>query len=257
MNIKSLICAALLACSQAFAASTTNLVDQWGVESEVGWGLSIQQQGDTLFINMFVQDANNQPTWYIAAVTPGVPAASGHMTFTGNLLKVPGTYYGKPWNQNDASLVTVGTIVFDVDSVTTANLSYTANGVTVNKRVVRELWKYEDYNGSYLGGIIQDITGCAYAGHREIGGYVTITQTNNTQMTMTTTQLDGGACSYAGTYSQLGHMGGFSGTYTCNDGTTGTFNAFEMEKTISGITGRFASQAQGCTVTGHFGGLRR
>jgi hypothetical protein len=257
MRLRKWVCAALLLCANAFAASTTNMVDQWGVEGETGWGLSIQQQADTLFINMFVYDQAGQPTWFIGAVTPGVPAASGHITFTGDWFKVNGTFYGSPWNQAAAAINKVGTIVFDVDSVTTANLTYSVNGVTVNKRVARELWSYENYNGQYLGGIVEDVTGCALAGHREIGGVVTITQVNNTSMTMATAQLDGGACTYSGTYSQLGHMGSFAGGYSCNDGTTGTFTAFEMEKTLSGMTGRFVAQASGCSASGHFGGIAR
>ncbi len=37
------VCATMLVCSTAYATSTTNMVDQWGVASESGWGLSIQQ----------------------------------------------------------------------------------------------------------------------------------------------------------------------------------------------------------------------
>jgi hypothetical protein len=258
MGLRKWVCAALLLCANAFAASTTNMVDQWGVEGETGWGLSIQQQAETLFINMFVYDQAGQPTWFIGAVTPGVPAASGHITFTGDWFKVNGTFYGSPWNQAAAAINKVGTITFDVDSVTTANLTYSVNGVVVNKRVARELWSYENYSGSYLGGLVYDVSDCGTAnGHFEDAGAVTITQSNNTSMTIVAQQSLGGTCTYSGTYSQLGHMGDLSGVFACSNGGGGTFEAFEMEKSISGMTGRYVAHYGNCTSSGRFGGLLR
>jgi hypothetical protein len=258
MSLRKWVYATMLLCSTAFAASTTNMVDQWGVASESGWGLSIQQQDDTLFINMFVFDDAGQPTWFIGAVTPGVPAAAGHLTFTGDWFKVNGTFYGSPWNAATAQINKVGTIVFDADSVTTANLKYSVNGVTVNKHVARELWKNENYNGSYLGGLVYDVSTCgAKNGHVEDAGPVTITQTGNTSMTIVTQQIQVGTCTYSGDYSQLGHLGDLVGAFACADGSRGTFHAFEMEKTDSGMSGRYVAQEGQCVSAGRFGGLLR
>jgi hypothetical protein len=259
MTIKSLALATMLLCTNAFSASTTNMVDQWGVASEVGWGLSIQQQADTLFINMFVYDQAGQPTWFIGAVTPGVPAASGHLTFTGDWFKVNGTFYGSPWNSATAQINKVGTIVFDADSVTTANQTYADNGVTVTKRVEREVWSNENYSGNYGGGLVYDVTNCgANNGHIEELGLVSIQQTNNTSMTIVEQVSTGGSCTYAGTYSQLGHMGDVIGNFSCTNGNAGTFHMFEMEKNPSVMSGRFAATStQGCQSTGHFGGILR
>jgi len=258
MKIKSLLFASVLLCANTFAASTTNMADQWGVASESGWGLSIQQQASTLFINMFVYDQAGQPTWFIGAVTPGAPAAVGHLTFTGDWFKVNGTFYGSPWNQPAAQINKVGTIVFDADSVTTANLTYSVNGVTVNKRVERELWSYEDYNGSYLGGLVYNVSNCGTSnGNYEDAGAVQITQTGNTSMTIVANQGLSGTCTYSGTYSQLGHMGALAGVFACTNGSGGTFEAFEMEKNISGMTGRYVAQYGSCNSAGSFGGLLR
>ncbi len=248
MALKAWLCGAMLLCSNVFAASTTNMVDQWGVASESGWGLSIQQQDDTLFINMFVYDQAGQPTWFIGAVTPGIPAAAGHMTFTGDWFKVNGTFYGSPWNAAAAQINKVGTIVFDADSVTTANLSYSVNGVTVNKRVERELWSYENYSGNYGGGLIYDVSNCGVNnGHIEELGLFSIQQTGNTAITMIEQGENGVVCTYAGSYSQLGHMGDVVGNLACSNGNAGTFHMFEMEKNQSAISGRFiATSTQGC-----------
>ncbi len=259
MKIKSLLFASALLCANAFAASTTNMVDQWGVASESGWGLSIQQQANTLFINMFVYDQAGQPTWFIGAVTPGVPAAAGHLTFTGDWFKVNGTFYGSPWNTSAAQLNKVGTIIFDADSVTTANLSYSVNGVNVSKRVERELWSYENYSGSYGGGLVYDESNCGTNnGHIEEIGLFSITQTNNTSFTMVEQSAEGVTCSYAGTYSQVGHMGDVVGNYSCTNGVAAAFHMFEMEKNLSVASGRFtATSSQGCQAVGHFGGVLR
>lgn len=259
MGLRKWVCAALLLCANAFAASTTNMDDQWGNPNEIGWGLSIQQQGSILFVNMFVYGQDGQPTWFVAPLYLGAPAASGHLTFTGELDRVVGTFYGAPWNQAAASLTKVGTMTLDADSVTTANLSYTADGVTVNKRVQRELWSYENYSGNYGGGLVYDVSNCGINnGHIEEIGLVSIQHSGNTQFSMAEQDVNGATCTYAGAYSQLGHMGDVVGNYSCSNGNAGSFHMFEMEKNPQVISGRFiATSMQGCQVVGHFGGIIR
>ena len=52
-------------------------------------------------------------------------------------------------------------------------------------------------------------------------------------------------------------MGSMQGTFSCTNGITGTFTAFEMEKNLSGMTGRFVAQSNVCHSAGHFDGLLR
>ena len=63
----ALLAAAMLATGAARAASTTNYSDQWWVASESGWGASVLQQADTLFIDLFVYGTDGKPTWFTAA----------------------------------------------------------------------------------------------------------------------------------------------------------------------------------------------
>jgi hypothetical protein len=53
-------------------------------------------------------------------------------------------------------------------------------------------------------------------------------------------------------------MGAVSGTYSCNTNDSGTFNMFELQVNISGITGRFAqnSAVTACISNGWFGAMR-
>jgi hypothetical protein len=52
---------------RADAASTTNYSDQWWIPAESGWGASVLQQWDTLFIDLFVYGTDNKPAWFTAA----------------------------------------------------------------------------------------------------------------------------------------------------------------------------------------------
>src|SRR6476619_4203554 len=50
------------------ASLGTNFSDQWWNPSESGWGASVLQQYDTLFIDLFVYGPDGLPRWYTAAV---------------------------------------------------------------------------------------------------------------------------------------------------------------------------------------------
>ena len=74
--LAALLATAMLACGGATASSTTNYSDQWWNPAEDGWGASVLQQHDVLFIDLFVYDANSSATWFTAAVflQAGAPA---------------------------------------------------------------------------------------------------------------------------------------------------------------------------------------
>ena len=67
-----LLFAASVAAMPARAALGTNFSDQWWNPNESGWGASVMQQYDTLFIEIFVYDQNLQPTWFFAAAFFGL-----------------------------------------------------------------------------------------------------------------------------------------------------------------------------------------
>jgi hypothetical protein len=94
---------------------------------------------------------------------------------------------------------------FQADTVDTGQITYTVNGVPVVKAVQRQLLRYNDISGSYLGGI------------RSLK----------------------------------------NGTASCSNGATGTFVAYEIESSLTAMTGRFEGQGNGCQFFGTLGGLRR
>jgi hypothetical protein len=239
------------------AAATTNFSDQWWVPSESGWGASILQQEDVLFIDLFVYDAGGVPIWYTAAAYLQAPGPNGHVVFVGDLYQTNGPWFGGAFNPAAVTHRRVGSLTFDANASDTAVLVYSIDGINVAKNITRQLWAFEDFTGFYYGGLVYDVSGCATAannGHFEELGAVAITQTAGA-FAMTTQAA--ATCNWNGAYSQLGHMGSATGTFSCNDGVQGTFTAFELENSINGMTGRVVASYQSCTLDGRLGGVRR
>ena len=256
----ALLAVALVATGLARAASTTNFSDQWWVEAESGWGASVLQQADILFVDLFVYGADGTPTWFTAAAYRQSSAPAGHVLFIGDLYRTSGPYYGGPFNSSPVTYAKVGTLTFDADTVNTATLTYDVGGVGVVKNVTRQTWRYDNLGGSYYGGDSGEQTFCgADNGHWETQYFIEITHSANNAVTVTLKDLTNRVQIITGTYSQSGHMGQVVGTLSAPDqGLTGTANLFEIERTISGITGRgHIVFSTGCTWDGRWGGVRR
>ena len=76
---------AVLVTNAASAASTTNYSDEWWIQSESGWGVTVQQQGDLLFVQLSVYGTDNQATWLTTSAVRQTTGASGHDMFVGEL----------------------------------------------------------------------------------------------------------------------------------------------------------------------------
>jgi hypothetical protein len=172
----------------------------------------------------------------------------------------------------------VGALTFDATAISTATLTYTVDGTQVVKTVTRQLWRYENVAGNYYGGFVWDQTGCKDPDdndHYEVFGAMAVSHAADNTVRMTL-QIDtitnngapqplppGATGTISGPYTQSGHMGQIAGTFTFVIGPdTGTmsWNLFEIERSINGITGRFNATAQGvdqCAYNGRFGGVRR
>ncbi len=140
--------------------------------------------------------------------------------------------------------------------------TYSVDGVAVSKNLTRQFLANEDYSGHYGGGLHEVVTGCSNPGFnrddRVMLGILNITQSGFSTVTLASFPTGGGSCSYAGTLTQAGQMGSVTGSYVCSTGESGTFQLFEMQVNITGVTGRFTghSATLGCQFSGWFGGLR-
>lgn len=92
-------------------------------------------------------------------------------------------------------------------------------------------------------------------GIEERPGYLTVTQTG-TSFHISTSSTDL-ACTFDGLYSQYGKLGDVEGTYSCSDGTVGSFSMYEMTPSIYGFTGYVSGQNQYCQFSAQFGGITR
>ena len=277
----ALLAAALLAPGAARAASTTNYSDQWWVATESGWGASVLQQWDVLFIDLFVYGPDGKPTWFTAAATYQSSSPAGHVLFSGDLYSTTRPYFGAgTFNPGAVGYAKVGTLTFDADSVSTATLTYTVGGVPVAKNVTRQTWRNENLSGSYYGGFVWDQPCEDGTDNDPVELFGTLQFNHNADNTVRidlqiTSAFSNGVpqpipanatASITGPYTQSGHMGRIQGTFKYGSGQeVGTlqWNLFEIERTINGITGRFSGQVSGdgCKVyrryDGRFGGVRR
>ena len=51
-------------------------------------------------------------------------------------------------------------------------------------------------------------------------------------------------------------MGRITGTYSCQDGASGSFTLSEVEVTDMGLAARYEATDRGCNIRGQFGGAR-
>ena len=239
------------------ASQGTNFSDQWWIPSESGWGASVLQQYDTLFVDLFVYAPDGRPTWYTAAAK--FQPQSGRTLFSGDLYVTTGPWFGMFWNPAAYGADKVGTLQFDATSTDFATLTYSVNGVVVTKSVQRQLWTYEDFTGSYYGGFVYDQFNCANAGNNghveELGPFQISHPADNTFSL--TSQSNLGNCTVVGNYSQRGHMGTVEASYACTYGVSGTMTLYELERTSAGMTGRFVAENNACSVAGTLGGVER
>jgi hypothetical protein len=52
-------------------------------------------------------------------------------------------------------------------------------------------------------------------------------------------------------------MGTVDANYSCNGGISGTMTLYELERTGTGMTGRFVASSNACNASGSLGGVQR
>jgi hypothetical protein len=237
-RIRNHLAALLAVLPFAGPATALNLTDSWWNRDESGWGLYVTHQGDTAGIGLLLHDANGKPFHVtgglslIALTNPG-----GWPVMSGTLYASTGPDHAGPF---DSALVTrqaVGTATFTPTSPTEASLVYTINGQAVQKRVSRLTIAVKDIGGEYRH--VQRLDVHANPGSVRIyeSGTLTVFQDDH-QINM---RFRGGVaeCEYNGNYAQRGRYGHITGFYQCNSGPSGAFTMEEVERTASGLAGKF------------------
>ena len=235
---------------------TTDQSDLWYVASESGWGMQLVQRNSIIFATLYVYDASQKPTWFVATLT-----YQGSLVWQGDLLATTGPWFGTtPFNPASVVVRKAGTITWTSTTVDTGKVVYDVDGVAVTKNVVRESLTLEDYNGHYAGAIHRTLSSCTNPMLNTVSELIGVMYINQTgsSFELINFPLTGGMCTYTGDLTQAGQMGSVSGSYTCSSGETGTFAMFEMQNTPQGLSGRMTSEAPsslpGCKGEGWFGG---
>jgi len=138
-------------------------------------------------------------------------------------------------------------------------LTYSVDSVSASKSVQRQTWTNENYTGTYAGGYSIRATSCNpsyFNGVQELAGILSVNQ-NGSTISMSASSSTSGSCAFSGNYSQTGKLGQIQGSYSCTDGTQGSFSAIEMTPTVSGFTARVYGQNQYCQWSGYLRGITR
>lgn len=257
---------AALGFSQAASAATATIdyTDLWynnPPNSQSGWGVNVIQQGNILFVTMFIYGTDSTPRWYVASNV----VATGQNTFTGALYSVPtGSAYNAPWT-GTAPAQQVGNIAFTFGTATQGSMTYSINSQQFTKQIVRQTWAADNLTGNYIGGLVGLGSGCGGNGGILIHGELTVAHTQpniNMDVDFVTGNGQQGHCSYAGQYGQVGSVGSINnGTFNCTIGgqasaLVGTFNVQEIRSTRNGFNGRLSAQDNFCAYSGYFGGVK-
>lgn len=240
---------------------TTDFSDLWFNPDEEGWGVTITQQNQILFVTLYVYMANNEQKWYVGPITAYQGASSnGTLTFSGPLYETRGPYFGAAtFDENQVVPTLVGQVTFSAGQIGNGVLQYNVGSTVVTKNIQRQTWRFENMTGVYIGASLGNFVGCGGRdGYFESPATITVSHDGGSNITVREAGT-GYTCDYTGTYVQQGRMGQITGSGTCTTGAAQSFVATEVQGGIQGMTMRYGVTFSGgaCTAQGRMGGVRR
>jgi hypothetical protein len=117
--------------------STTEITGLWwaGLD-ESGWGVTLTQQYDIIFVTLFTYNPDGTPQWYVAsdcAITANI--------CSGTLFEVSGgSPLLSPWDGSGKVTNSVGNITFSFSDNNTATMEFTINGIPGSKSIERQVF---------------------------------------------------------------------------------------------------------------------
>ena len=254
-TIRAFLLTCLLLANSAFANTFgTDHTDLWWNPNESGWGVTATQQGEIIFLTFFVYATDNRAAWYTAQIAYSTSTALGQSIYTGPMYQTTGPWLGTFFNPSAVGVRQVGTATLTT-YVESGTLTYSVDGVSVTKALVRQTFRSNNPNGQFVGVINQTSSGCSNPlNNGSISGALGATISSTSTTFSMTTDNNSETCTYSGNYAQYGRMGESRGTFQC-PGRSGTYTLFEMETNRTGITARFSASSTLCsTITGRYGG---
>jgi hypothetical protein len=202
----------------------------WFPPNEGGWGLNTIEQGNTLFGTLFVYDTQGNAHWYSASNLDRSDVSGDTVTYAGPLIESTGPYYGTSFNAAAVTRRTVGSMTLTTRTDGMASLSYSVDGVSVQKEVTRFAFRKQGFSGTYAAHLSADNSG----GDQPID---TVTIDDNENFVMQTI-TNGVTCSYLAPVFQTGHLRVMQGTYTCTNARSGNFTMSNAIVSANGFTAR-------------------
>ena len=106
-------------------------------EVESGWGVNIAHQGDIFFVTWFTYDTDGSQMWLVG---PAVTKGSGN-SYSGQLFRTTGPAFSAvPFNPSAIGVTPVGTVMLAFSDASNGTMSYTVNGVSQSKPLVRQVF---------------------------------------------------------------------------------------------------------------------
>ena len=106
----------------------------WGGAGQDGWGVSIQQQGQTLFATWYTYGADGKVTWFYMSGGSWTSATA----YTGTLYRATsGPWLGVNYNAANFKVITVGTLKLDFSSPNAGTMTSTVDGATLTRPISR------------------------------------------------------------------------------------------------------------------------
>ncbi len=250
------------------ASADTDYSDIWYEGAAAGgWGVTFSQNDNAIFTTFFVYDSSGKPTWF-----GGTMYRSTNGNYAGALYTTTGDYFGDiPYNPGSFSALPAGTMSFSATDVSHGLLSYTVNGVVVNKTIQRQLLVPLNLAGTYTGAEQFSLTGsgCGSAATPQsfFDQYVvqqTAVASNPANSNIVIAFYDGGtgeaACSIQGLGTQTGKVIDIpNATSTCPSGSGSiATHVYDMRLAAdAGMEFRWTTPnlISNCTLTGRVNAL--
>lgn len=253
--------------AQTFSIDTSAaspLTGLWWNANESGWGATITQQSNILFVTMFVYDTAGNPLWYTVSCTISAASCVGEMIkFSGGA--TPTT----TWNGSGVTFSKVGTMTLNFTGNDTGTMSYILDGLGAGRQITRQIFGPPPpvaprLAGQWQGAIIETRSNCSQAqnnGGRATYGQYDIGMGVGTSgaITISLAGVTGLQCSYNGTFTTNGARLLANGTVSCSDGKRGTWQSTTVQVTAKAMSLELAVQldtTETCTIAAILGGSR-
>ena len=114
--------------------AAVDFTDLWWNPAESGWGMAIAQQSGIAFVAWYVYDANGKPAWLVATCPMSGSGCSG------TVYRTQGPAFGPAFNPALVQVSAAGTIAVVFNDANSGRITYTVDGVTATKGIVRQLF---------------------------------------------------------------------------------------------------------------------